>query len=147
MKKRILGLVTIFLFGSMVVSAKNKTEKFRVNGQCGMCEKRIENAATSIEGVETAKWDKESQNMEVSFDDKKTNTKQIQTSIAMAGHDTELFSASDKKYAELPGCCKYQRDEKRAQINHGEETECSHGKAKGCSNDKNATSTSCCGGK
>lgn len=147
MKKRILSLVTIFLFGSMAVSAKNKTEKFQVKGKCEMCEKRIENAATSVEGVETAKWDEESQNMEVSFDDKKTNTKQIQTSVAMAGHDTELFSASDKKYADLPGCCKYQRDEKRTQMNHGEASGCGHEKATECSDDKNASSGSCCGGK
>ncbi|WP_346856895.1 heavy-metal-associated domain-containing protein [uncultured Draconibacterium sp.] len=147
MKKRIFGLVAIFLFGSMVVSAKNKTEKFQVKGKCGMCEKRIENAATSVEGVETAKWDEESQNLEVSFNAKKTSSKKIQTSVAMAGHDTELFSASDKKYSDLPGCCQYQRDENKTQMNHGDSSECSHEKTTECSDDKSATSNSCCGGK
>lgn len=147
MKKRILGLVTIFLLGSMVVSAKNKTEKFIVKGKCGMCETRIVNAATSVEGVETAKWDEESQNLEVSFNRKKTSSKKIQTSIAMAGHDTELFSASDEKYSDLPGCCQYKRDENRTQMNHGDSSECSQEKTTECSDDKSTKSGSCCGDK
>lgn len=147
MKKSILGLATIFLLGSIVISAKNETEKFHVKGQCEMCEKRIEKAATSIEGVEMAVWDKETQNLEISYDEKKTNSKQIQTSVAMAGHDTELFNANDKKYADLPGCCHYQRDEIKTLMNHKGTTGSNHGKATECSEDKTAPAGSCCESK
>jgi len=126
----------MFVLGTVTVFAAKKTEKINVNGQCNMCETRIETAATSLEGVKNAQWNKQTKSLEVIYDEKKVSTQQIQTSIAMAGHDTQLFSANDKKYAELPGCCQYQRNEKMAKMNHGTKNECNH--------DINATSGSCC---
>ena len=149
MTTKILGLLTMLLVVSLSLTAKEKTEKFQVNGKCGMCEKRIVDAATSIEGVESANWEQESQTLQVSFNDKKTDLKQIQTSVAMAGHDTEMFGASDKKYSDLPACCQYQRGEKKTEKHHGHESSCNgHEKKTECSlEEKSATSGSCCGGK
>ncbi len=104
-----------------------------------MCEKRIEKATLSVKGVSNADWDQETKSIEVTYDDQKTNTQQIQTAITMAGHDTQLFSASDQKYSELPDCCKYQRDKSRKNMNHGASTECNH--------NIKATSGSCCENK
>lgn len=147
MKTKVLSLIGMFVLGTFTVFAGEKTEKIEVNGNCGMCENRIEKAALSLSGVSEAEWDKESKNLEVTYDDEKTSSQKIQTSVAMAGHDTKLFSASDKTYSELPGCCKYQRDEKRTQMNHEKSSECSHEKTTECADGNKITSGSCCGGQ
>jgi hypothetical protein len=41
----------------------------------------------------------------------------------MAGHDTEMFSASESGYDKLPDCCQYKRDENRKKNNHHGTTE------------------------
>lgn len=73
MKKRIsLGLVMFLALGFSVFAQNEKTEQFKVKGNCGMCETRIEKA----------------------------------------GHDTDMHKASQETYDKLPGCCKYDREEK-----------------------------------
>lgn len=82
-----------------------KTEKFKVYGNCGMCESRIEKAAKSVDGVSKADWNKETKMIEVSFDATKTDVHKIHMAIAKAGHDTDLHKAKDETYNALPGCC------------------------------------------
>lgn len=115
MKTKILSLATLFMLGAFTVFAANKTEKIKVNGNCGMCEKRIEKAASGVEGVSKADWNKETKILEVTFDDAKANTEKIEKAIAKAGHDTPHFKATDEVYNKLPGCCHYDRkkDEKK----------------------------------
>lgn len=148
MKTKILSIAAFFLLGAVAVFGGNKTEKFKVSGNCGMCEKRIEKTTTSLVGVATADWNKETSELSVTYDDQKTSALKIQTAIAMTGHDTGHFSASDARYAELPGCCQYERDGKRKTNNHASmelpglmkntdsEAECVH--------EKSPTSGSCC---
>ncbi len=112
MKTKVLSLVTLFLMGAFTVFAADKTEKFEVKGNCGMCEKRIEKAALSVDGVSKADWNKETKQIEVVLDDTKTNVHQVHLAIAKVGHDTELHKANDEVYNKLPGCCKYDRTEK-----------------------------------
>ena len=69
MKTKVLSLVVMFVFGTFMVFAADKTEKFKVKGNCGMCEKRIEKAALSVDGVSKADWDKETKKLAVVFDD------------------------------------------------------------------------------
>lgn len=109
MKTKVLSLVTIFLLGSMVVFAKNKSEKFLVNGKCEMCEKRIEMAALSVDDVSKADWSKETKMMEVTLSDSKTDVHKVEMAIAKVGHDTKMHKANDETYNELPSCCKYDR--------------------------------------
>ncbi len=109
MKTKVLSLMTIFLLGSMVVYAKDKSEKFLVNGKCEMCEKRIEMAALSIDGVSKADWNKDTKMMEVTLNDSKTDVHKVEMAIAKVGHDTKMHKASDEVYNELPNCCKYDR--------------------------------------
>ena len=86
-----------------------KTEKFEVKGNCGTCKERIEKAAKSIDSVTTADWNEETEILEVTFDNSKTDINKIQMAVAKVGHDTEMHKASDEVYNDLPGCCKYDR--------------------------------------
>lgn len=109
MKTKVLGLVTLFLLSAAAVFAGNKTEKFKVYGNCGTCEERIETAAKSVDGVTKADWNEETKMMEVAFDDSKTDVHKVHMAIAKVGHDTEMHKATDEAYDKLPGCCKYDR--------------------------------------
>jgi len=89
-------------------SAQERTDSFKVYGNCGMCKKRIEKAAKTND-VSTAVWNVETKIMTVTFDATKTNKEEIQKGIAAVGHDTERFKSEDATYAKLPGCCQYDR--------------------------------------
>ena len=109
MKTKILNL-TIGLFliaGFSALGQETKTEKFKVFGSCGMCENRIEKAATDVEGVTSADWNKETKMLEVSFDSEKVKIEDVHIAIAKVGHDTEKEKADDNVYNALPGCCQY----------------------------------------
>lgn len=99
----------MLLIGTLPVLAKDKTEKFLVNGKCEMCEKRIETAALSVKGVSKADWNKETKEISVTLDDTKTDVHKVQTAIANAGYDTQMHKASKEAYDKLPGCCQYDR--------------------------------------
>ena len=112
MRTKVLSLVALFMLGAVSVFAGNKTEKMEVKGNCGMCEKRIENAASAVDGVSKADWNKDTKILEVTFDDSKTSTDKIEVAIAKVGHDTPHHKATTEVYDELPGCCKYERSDK-----------------------------------
>ncbi|GHT61790.1 hypothetical protein FACS189451_04590 [Bacteroidia bacterium] len=80
-----------------------------VNGSCEMCKERIENAAKAIEGVSSAEWNADEQQLHLNFDTAKTSLEAISKAVAQAGHDTELDKAPDEVYNALPECCKYRK--------------------------------------
>jgi copper chaperone CopZ len=82
MNTKILSLIVLLVLGTSTVFAKSKTEKIKVNGNCDMCKARIEKAAKSLDGVNSVDWDSETKIMEVSYNDAKATTEQIQTSVA-----------------------------------------------------------------
>jgi periplasmic mercuric ion binding protein len=86
-----------------------KAETFKVNGNCSMCEERIEAAALSVAGVGSADWDNNSKIIEIALDESKTNVHEVHKAIAKAGHDTEMHKANDADYNRLHTCCKYDR--------------------------------------
>jgi Cu(I)/Ag(I) efflux system membrane fusion protein len=86
-----------------------KNSMFGVSGNCEMCQERIETTAKSVAGVVSAKWTSGSKMLQVQFDDTKTNSDAIQKAIALVGHDTEKYKASDEVYKTLPGCCLYRK--------------------------------------
>ena len=45
----------------------------------------------------------------LTYDANKTSQKDILKRIALAGYDSDLFLAPDDTYANLPGCCQYER--------------------------------------
>jgi mercuric ion binding protein len=115
MKTKMLSLLAlIFITVTTVTAQTEKTEKFEVAGNCGMCETRIENAATSVDGVLSADWDKETKMIEVKYNSDKVAIQKVDMAIAKVGHDTEMHKASDEVYDKLPGCCKYERMEEVA---------------------------------
>lgn len=110
MKKTIVLVFTaIFMLGIQNLYAETKSEKFKVDGNCSSCEKRIEKAALGVKGVSKADWNKETKEMVVVFDDSKTSLDKVEVAIANVGHDTPLHKSNAKSYESLPGCCKYDR--------------------------------------
>lgn len=85
----------------------SKHTMFGAKGACDMCKERIEKAALSVAGVQSAHWDKDSQTVHLQFDTQKTNADAIAKAIAKSGHDTDKYKADDAIYNQLPGCCKY----------------------------------------
>ena len=77
-----------------------------------MCEARIEKAALSVQGVSSAEWNKETRVIEIVYDPATTEILKVHEAIAAVGHDTELVTASDEVYENLPACCHYKRLEK-----------------------------------
>lgn len=106
-------LIAIFIALTTISCAQNnqneKTEKFAVYGNCGMCKKTIEKAAKSIKGVYKAEWSADNQEMTLSYDSTKTNVQSVQTAIAETGYDTQEVKGNDKAYANLHECCQYDR--------------------------------------
>ena len=128
MRKVILGVAMLATIG--LVSCKNDAKKetetkevqteqistkevamttamFGVRGNCEMCKSTIEKAVTSVEGVASADWDKVRKQINVSFDDSKTNLDAIHNAIAASGYDTDKVASTEEAYNNLPGCCQY----------------------------------------
>ncbi|MBA4411275.1 MAG: heavy-metal-associated domain-containing protein [Bacteroidota bacterium] len=91
------------------MSAATDHLQFKVSGNCEQCKDRIESAAKSVSGVNSADWSPETKILHVQFDGAKTNPDAIQKAIAKVGHDTEKFKAPDNVYKELPECCLYRK--------------------------------------
>ncbi len=87
-----------------------KTQTIKVNGECGMCKKRIEKAAASVDGVKSARWNEDTKLLTLKYSQfKKEAVDKAQKKIAAVGHDTEKYNADDAVYQKLPVCCQYQR--------------------------------------
>lgn len=111
MKKLLSALFTaIFIISSIQLFAqkdnKINTETIEVEGMCGMCKKRIENAAY-IKGVKRAEWNPETKKLTVVYNTKTTSREKIVQSIVKAGHDADGVQAEEKTVQELPACCNY----------------------------------------
>lgn len=79
-----------------------------VNGACGMCADRIEQAALSIEGVERAEWEVDTRLLKLQVSNPKDfDEMQIHYAVSGVGHDTRKALALDEVYGDLPGCCLY----------------------------------------
>ena len=85
-----------------------QTETFQVLGNCGMCKRTIEKAATKA-GADTANWDVDKDLLTVTFDPAKTTTDAIQKAVAQSGYDNAGYKAPDSAYNNLHGCCQYDR--------------------------------------
>jgi hypothetical protein len=69
------------------VRPDRKDRYFKVYGNCGMCEKRIEKAA-KVEGVIKALWNVNTKIMTVWYNPDKIRNNDIQKNIADVGHDS-----------------------------------------------------------
>ena len=101
---------------SMSAQSKITSTSIEVDGLCGMCKERIENAAY-IKGVKQVNWDKETHQLDLVFRNDKVSKEDIIASINEAGHDVKGAIASSEQYANIHGCCRYREGELRAK--HG----------------------------
>ena len=120
----IMALSMTSAFGQKIKNAT--TETVKIYGNCGMCEKTIENAGTSKK-VASVDWDKDTKMATITFDAKKTSKDAILKKIALAGYDSDSFLAPDDVYNNLHGCCQYDRgakvavkDEKMVNMGHSD---------------------------
>lgn len=117
MKKYILSLLAVvaFTFNSTAQSKITETS-IEVDGLCGMCKQRIENAAY-LHGVKKVNWDIETHQLDLVFRNDKVSKEEIIASINEAGHDVKGAPATDEQYANIHGCCRFRDEEMRK--NHG----------------------------
>lgn len=107
MKQFIIFLSIIFSCSASFAQDKDiATASFKVEGNCNMCKKRIEDAAY-IKGVKRADWNKDSHELTLIYKPSKTSPETILKSVAHAGHSSEKIAASDAEYHKLPECCHY----------------------------------------
>lgn len=104
-----VALVVLAITQSNAQINNAKTEVVKVYGNCGMCKKNIEKAAT-IEGIVSVQWDKNTKIATLEYDGQKTNQEEILSRIALAGYDSEKFKAKKEDYDNLDGCCQYERE-------------------------------------
>lgn len=83
------------------------TRTFTVYGNCNTCKKNIERPFKSMDGVESARWDKKTKQFTITFDTTKLTERRIKELIAEQGYDTDDVKASDEAYNRLPKCCRY----------------------------------------
>ena len=107
--KNILLLVMLILMGIGLMAQEYHKAKFKVWGNCEMCQTKIIKAAKSIECVKKAHWNVATLQMSVKFDAELTTLSKIQKIIAEAGYDNEGYRADDEVYKNLHYCCKYER--------------------------------------
>jgi mercuric ion binding protein len=88
-----------------------KKETIKVWGNCGMCKTKIEKAAKKA-GATKVLWNQETKELKVSYVATKTSNQKIQEAVAGVGYDTQDFTADDKVYNNLHGCCQYERKAK-----------------------------------
>ena len=106
----------LLLLSSCSAQMKNaRTVTVHVNGDCGMCEPRIEKAAF-VKGEAEADWDVDAKTARITYDSVRTTLDAVLERIAQAGYDSEKFLAPDAAYAALPGCCQYERTDKHAEV-------------------------------
>ena len=116
MKSLKIGVTAIMVLLSITISnaqIKNaKTQNVKVLGNCGMCKAKIEKAG-SLKNTAIVDWNKDSKIALITYDTTKTNQDEILKRIALAGYDSENKVAPESSYKRLPGCCQYERKEKK----------------------------------
>lgn len=107
MKKLIAILGILFIGVTGFAQNKNAKATIEVDGVCGMCKERIEKASIKAKGVKSAIWNVETHQLDLIYNEGKTDLTKIQQSIADAGHDTQEIKAEAEVYDQLDPCCKY----------------------------------------
>ena len=97
------------LMASSIQIQPDTTVSFTVYGNCGMCEKTIEGSLKDVKSVTFADWDKETDQMKVTFISNLITLDEIKQIIADVGYDSDTHRAKEDIYLSLPGCCQYER--------------------------------------
>jgi hypothetical protein len=110
-KNKVMVLIVLTATAINAQTKNQKTETVKIYGNCGMCESTIEKAGT-MKNQSNVDWDKETKMATISYDSLKTSKQEILKRIALVGFDNDAFLAPDDTYANLPGCCQYERAKK-----------------------------------
>ncbi|MEH6765573.1 MAG: heavy-metal-associated domain-containing protein [Aequorivita antarctica] len=110
--KNVIVILGIILIGATgFAQNKNAKATIEVNGVCGMCKERIEKASIQAKGVKSATWDVSTHQLNLIYNEGKTDLTKIQQSIADSGHDTQDIKAEDEVYENIDPCCRYRDQE------------------------------------
>lgn len=111
MKFKYLLTVIALVFACQTIKAKSNMvdTTFTVDGVCGMCKDRIENAL-SVKGVKMAEWSIESHELHIVYNSDKITIDEIGSLLNAVGHDSDISKASDEEYNAIHGCCKYRKE-------------------------------------
>ena len=104
-------MLLVITFSTQAQEKKNKNAKFvtEVNGNCEMCQSRIQKAAYSVSGVKSAVWNTETHELSLILNEEKATLLDVKKAVAKAGYDTDEVKALIESYDKLPGCCQYDR--------------------------------------
>ena len=114
MKNLFLGMMLVLVaLSTQAQEKKNKNAKYTitVNGNCEQCQRRIQKAAFSVDGVKSANWSIETHNLDLTINEEKASISDVKKAIAKVGHDADGVKATKESYDKLPNCCQYERDE------------------------------------
>lgn len=106
-----MALMMLSTFACNAQIKNEKTETVKIYGNCGMCKSTIEKAG-NVKNVSQVVWNKDTKMATLTYDSLKTSSAEILKRIALSGYDNESFIAPDDTYANLPGCCHYDRPKK-----------------------------------
>ncbi len=116
---------TIYIwFLAMIVGTgayAQNTLSIWVNGTCGMCEERIENAAMEVGGVNAASWSEDTKMLDIEIDESFIEDF-LHIRLAAVGHDTKKVLATDDAYNALHACCNYRELEGMDENLHRDES-------------------------
>ncbi len=102
----LVAFIPALLLGQDTFQSTEERSIF-VNGACAMCKDRIEEAALTIQGVESADWSEETHMLKVAVTPSLFDEDQLHYAVTGVGHDTKSFLANNAVYNELPACCLY----------------------------------------
>lgn len=114
MKNLFLGIMlALMAFSAQAQEKKNKNAKYTimVNGNCEQCQRRIQKAAFSVDGVKSAVWNIETHKLDVILNEEKTSVTEVKKAVAKVGHDAEEVRTTQETYDKLHHCCQYEREE------------------------------------
>ena len=103
----IIGMLSVVPFNLNAQGKKVVEDTITVEGICGMCKERIEQAAYG-KGVKFASWTNESSELALAYRPDKVSLREIEERIAAAGHSTDSVQATRASYEQLPDCCRYE---------------------------------------
>ena len=114
--KKIITVIALMLTTVAFAQDKNAKASIEVDGVCMMCKERIEKASIKTKGVKSAIWNVDTHELRLIYDERKTDLKKIQQSIADVGHDTKEIKATDEAYNSVHPCCMYR--DKNVKMDH-----------------------------
>jgi copper chaperone CopZ/outer membrane receptor protein involved in Fe transport len=80
----------------------------KTSAQCNMCKEYIETALKKIKGVEDAKLNLATKEVEVVYDSKLCTPEMLKKAISEAGYQADEVAPNKAIYDKLPECCKHQ---------------------------------------